>query len=502
MDVECDRENGGGKEKLPARRPRHRSRVNERRSKGLSLAGPNGPLQRSSGNANGTATLARLPRPVIGGKVAVGPEHASGVRPFSRVALLASQSLPDRIDKRRRDVLCFGTVGGRIQVLTKRRPGEIRDAIVSVLAGRSEGAPLSEIVVGVHRLIGEAPPSSVRSYLRLNTPELFERTGRGYYALRTPMKLSEPEPSPYAVSEQHGGQTSFTFGRSVLYYCDCFEWLRHQPERCIHAVVTDPPYGLFEYSEAQQQKLRVGRGGVWRIPPSFDGVERSPLPRFTILTPQDLRTLDEFFCEWGLAVMRVLVPGANVVVASNPLVSYIVSGALARAGLERRGELIRLVMTMRGGDRPKAAHAEFTDVSVMPRSMYEPWLLFRKPIENRVQDNLRRWKTGGFRRPSSDKPFGDVIPSAPTNRSERDLAPHPSLKPQAFLRTLVRGVLPLGEGTVLDPFAGSGSTLAAAESVGYSSIGIEKDRDYFALAEKGIPRLAQYKNGLNYSLDL
>jgi site-specific DNA-methyltransferase (adenine-specific) len=201
-------------------------------------------------------------------------------------------------------------------------------------------------------------------------------------------------------------------------------------------------------------------------------------------------------------MLRVLVPGANVVVASNPLVSYIVSGALARAGLERRGELIRLVITLRGGDRPKAVREEFTDVSVMPRSMYEPWLLFRKPIENRVQDNLRRWKTGGFRRPSPDKPFGDIIQSAPTNRSERQLAPHPSLKPQAFLRTLVRGVLPLGEGTVLDPFAGSGSTLAAAEAVGYASIGIEKDEDYFALAEKAIPQLARYKNGLSYSLSL
>jgi len=163
---------------------------------------------------------------------------------------------------------------------------------------------------------------------------------------------------------------------------------------------------------------------------------------------------------------------------------------LARAGLERRGELIRLVMTMRGGDRPKAAHEEFADVSVMPRSMWEPWLLFRKPIEGRVQDNLRKWGTGGFRRPSSDKPFGDVIASSPTRNTERKIAPHPSLKPQAFLRKLVRGVLPLGTGVILDPFAGSGSTLAAAEAVGYQSVGIEKDPQYFDVAHNAIPRLA------------
>ena len=72
------------------------------------------------------------------------------------------------------------------------------------------------------------------------------------------------------------------------------------------------------------------------------------------------------------------------------------------------------------------------------------------------------------------------------------LAPHPSLKPQAFLRTLVRAVLPLGEGVVLDPFAGAGSTLAAAEALGYQSIGIEQDERYFAMAKEAIPKLISY----------
>jgi DNA modification methylase len=285
----------------------------------------------------------------------------------------------------------------------------------------------------------------------------------------------------------------FSSGNSMLYCADCFDWLSGQAVNSFHAVVTDPPYGLLEYSPKQQRKLRLGRGGVWRVPPSFDGTQRAPLPRFTILGARDLEVLDRFFQRWGEALINVLVPGANVVVASNPLLSYVVSGALARAGLERRGEVVRLVMTLRGGDRPKAAHREFPQVSVMPRSMWEPWLVFRKPLEGRVQDNLRRWKTGGFRRPGPDKPFGDVIPSAPTHRAERELAAHPSLKPQAFLRTLVRGVLPLGEGIVLDPFAGSGSTLAAAEAVGYPSIGVEKDPHYFKLAKNAIPRLARYK---------
>ncbi|MEO7986620.1 MAG: DNA methyltransferase [Gemmatimonadales bacterium] len=258
-------------------------------------------------------------------------------------------------------------------------------------------------------------------------------------------------------------------------------------------MITDPPYGLFEYSPEQQAKLRSGKGGVWRIPPAFDGAKRSPLPRFTVLTPSDLKALEEFFFRWARLLSRVLVPGANVLVATNPLLSFVVSTAIARAGLERRGEIVRLVMTMRGGDRPKAAHEEFSEVSVMPRSMWEPWLVFRKQIDGRVQDNLRKWKTGGFRRPSPARPFGDVIQSSPTRRHEREVAPHPSLKPQAFLRQLARAVLPLGEGVILDTFAGSGSTLAAADAVSHSSIGIEMDSHYYEMARGAIPKLAQLR---------
>ena len=379
----------------------------------------------------------------------------------------------------------------------RRRPGEIRDAIFTVLSSKPQGASVAEIQHAVHDLIGSAAPSSVRSYLRLNSDSLFSRRDRGVYIIR-----EAPAETYGHKTDKQSAFRSYTFGQTTLFEGDCFDWLRQQRANTIHAVVTDPPYGLVEYAPEQQEKLRNGKGGVWRIPPAFDGTKRSPLPRFTVLSHDEVEELARFFFQWARALLPVLVPGSNVVIASNPLLSYVVSGALARAGLERRGEIVRLVMTMRGGDRPKHAHEEFSGVSVMPRSMWEPWLLFRKPIEGRVQDNLRKWKTGGFRRPSAEHPFGDVILSSPTHKSERDLAPHPSLKPQAFLRIVVRGVLPLGEGIVLDPFAGSGSTLAAAEAVDYESVGIEKDPRYFNVATGAIPKLITFKNGGNYSLNL
>lgn len=286
-------------------------------------------------------------------------------------------------------------------------------------------------------------------------------------------------------------------GAFEVVHSDAFEWLRGAKRHSIHAVVTDPPYGLVEYTPAELAKLKKGRGGVWRIPPSFDGCQRSPLPRFTVLTDKDHAELRAFFKRFAESVFPVLVPGAHVFIATNPLVSYLVYEPMIAAGFEKRGEIIRRVFTLRGGDRPKNAHKEFADITVMPKSCYEPWGLFRKPCEGRVQDNLRKWKTGGLRRISDDEPFKDLIDSSPARGLERDIAPHPSLKPQKFLRQLVRAALPISEGIILDPFMGSGSTIAAAAACGLQSIGLEVNADSYRLAEKAVPLLGSLPTDMN-----
>ncbi|MGH7706467.1 MAG: DNA-methyltransferase [Vulcanimicrobiaceae bacterium] len=283
----------------------------------------------------------------------------------------------------------------------------------------------------------------------------------------------------------------FEFGRQQLILADCIEWLASAQRNSISAAITDPPYGLIEYSVEQQQKLRAGRGGVWRIPPSFDGAKRKALPRFTVLSNDERAAIMTFFEVWGRSLLPVLKPGGHVLVAGNALVSPLVSCAMEKAGFERRGEIVRLVRTFRGGDKPKGAEKEFPMVSTMPRSCWEPWGLYRKPIDTRtIAQNLRKWGVGGFRRVSEETPFLDVIESGTTPGRERSLAPHPSVKPQAFLRQIVEAMLPLGDGIVLDTFAGCATTLAACEARGVQGLGVEMDPHYFAMASAAIPKLA------------
>lgn len=293
-------------------------------------------------------------------------------------------------------------------------------------------------------------------------------------------------------------------GQSLIVHADCLEWFSRLSENSIHGIVTDPPYGVKEYEVDQLEKRSARSGGIWRIPPSFDGAERAPLPRFTALNDKERHEIEEFFHHWAELVVRVLRPGGHVFLATNAYLSQLVYAALIRGGLEFRGEVIRLVRTLRGGDRPKNAEAEFANVASMARGCYEPWGIFRKPIPNgmRISDCLREYQTGGLRRKPDGLPFEDVIESGRTPAVEREIAAHPSLKPQTFMRQLVWAVLPLGEGIVVDPFMGSGSTIAAAEAVGVPSIGVERHASYYEMAGVAIPRLAALPDATSYGQQL
>ena len=105
----------------------------------------------------------------------------------------------------------------------RRRPGEVRDAIVPALSTKPYGASVTEIQDAVRDLIGSTPPSSIRSYLRLNSDSLFRRPDRGVYTIH--------EAPAAAYGSKPGKQIlhrSIAFGRATLFEADCFEWLRHR----------------------------------------------------------------------------------------------------------------------------------------------------------------------------------------------------------------------------------------------------------------------------------
>lgn len=103
----------------------------------------------------------------------------------------------------------------------------------------------------------------------------------------------------------------------------------------------------------------------------------------------------------------------------------------------------------------------------------------------RSEFDARRREFNGRRRESEKKLLGDVWHFPPPRGAERTA--HPTQKPLGLMDHLV-GTLSRTGDLVLDPFAGSGTTLVAAASIGRRAIGIELDEAYCEIAAK---RLSQ-----------
>lgn len=76
---------------------------------------------------------------------------------------------------------------------------------------------------------------------------------------------------------------------------------------------------------------------------------------------------------------------------------------------------------------------------------------------------------------------------------------HPTVKPQKLMRYLCRLLTP-PKGTVLDPFMGSGSTGVAAIAEGFNFIGVEKEQDYFEIAEQRIKNAKEKEQSENHAV--
>ena len=145
-------------------------------------------------------------------------------------------------------------------------------------------------------------------------------------------------------------------GRYRLLEGDSFRWLTRRADASIHAVVTDPPFGVVEYHPDQIEKRNNGAGGMWRLPQTYDGYTRRPMPRFTTLTTKHLHEISRFQGRLAPELFRVLVPGGHVMIATQTLLSHLVINAFVLVDFQLRGQIARTVNTLRGGDRPKFAH--------------------------------------------------------------------------------------------------------------------------------------------------
>lgn len=133
----------------------------------------------------------------------------------------------------------------------------------------------------------------------------------------------------------------------------------------------------------------------------------------------------------------------------------------------------------------------------------EPAVLARKPFLGTVADNVKKHHTGGLNIDKCRRSLFGVAGDFPANlinitkpsQRERHLGceknTHPTIKPVALMRWLVRLVTPPG-GVTVDPFMGSGAAGVAAVLEGFDYIGAEMDTEYFNISKSRIEHAQAY----------
>lgn len=232
----------------------------------------------------------------------------------------------------------------------------------------------------------------------------------------------------------------------AMHHGDCLEWMRSLPDKSVDHVITDPPY-----SEHVQSNLKTNSGGNGRTVKAG----------FAHITPVEIH--DVTIHAARLARRWVLV------------FSDVESAHLWRVAGEAHGlEYIRTIFYRRlrvapqiSGDRSAASCEVAT--------------LFHPP-------GRKRWNGGGR------AGFYEASPD------DRKATGHPTAKPLDLMLALVADFTDPGE-TILDPFAGSGTTGVAALRLGRNFMGAEKDAGHYATscerlaAEEGGSTLAAARAG-------
>lgn len=239
----------------------------------------------------------------------------------------------------------------------------------------------------------------------------------------------------------------YSDSKVTVYHGDCIDVMHQLDTQTVDAVLTDPPYS----SGGRRENARSIRKSMTRSVEDDDWIRGDAMSTngFTYL----LR-----LC--GMEWRRLLRPGGHVLSFIDWRMAAHLAAALESADLRQHPLLVWNKQTLGMG------------------------AVFRNQHEFIVH------MTAGSPAPPQRRDVPNVLSFPPVRGGD-----HPTEKPEPLLRTLLSVVAPKG-GVVLDPFAGSGSTLLAARSLGMTAVGVEADERYCDVIAS---RLAQ--DGLDFGDD-
>jgi site-specific DNA-methyltransferase (adenine-specific) len=283
---------------------------------------------------------------------------------------------------------------------------------------------------------------------------------------------------------------------------DCREVLKKLPENAISVCITDPPYN-YEFighkwndSEIQRRKDRVkdSKTLVKNIPYGSGLAGGVRNERWYKKNRDNILEYENWCLEWATELFRVCKPGASVLVFNSTRTIAHVQVALEKAGFYARD----IIVYRRSSGIPKGINMEknleqkgyanpesWEGWHSCLRSEWEAICVVQKPLVNNYTQTLLEYGTGLFYAKQEDGGFQSNILENIKRDKSPDYNVHCTVKPLELMKKLVDIFVPRVKGSiVIDPFAGSGTTLVAAKQAGVEYIGIEVEPSYIEIIEK------------------
>lgn len=234
-----------------------------------------------------------------------------------------------------------------------------------------------------------------------------------------------------------------------LHNAECLEWMRQQPAGAFDAIIADPPY--------MTTNLHFDKA------PALD------------------------WAAWWAQAWRVVKPSGVVVLFAADLFTVdLIQSQRANYRYRLVWEKTRATGFYDSNRRPLRSHEDVLVFAQKPGAWtYNPQKTPRiGPDKSVLNKAANRSSHHGGAAPADYVDDGTRYPTSVVRFSsiETNQCLHPTQKPLDLMRWLVRTYTNPGE-TVLDCFAGSGSTLAACLLEGRSGMGCEMDAQYFAKAQ-------------------
>jgi len=293
-----------------------------------------------------------------------------------------------------------------------------------------------------------------------------------------------------------------------IHHGDCISVMREMPHDSIAACITDPPYN-YEFIGRKWDTGEINRR-IERIQDSKTLVKNIPYgsglaggvrnARWYQRNRENIVEYTNWCKEWGRELFQICKHGAPVAVFSSTRTAAHVQVALEEVGFYtkdilvfRRPSGIPKGLNLKGKleklNHPDAKKWEGWHTCF--RNEWESIVLLQKPLLNNYWETLQETGVGVFRTVNENGSFQSNILEGYCHPSEKKFA-HCTVKPLALIKKLIHTLVPKSRNNiVLDPFAGSGTTLVAAQQLGYRFTGIEIEAEYVEIIEERLAASAQ-----------